>query len=178
MAAVDMSAESAGIQLNTVFKRWYGAALIVVAAFAVWQFTPRAPRAPAPLANALAVSHHCEQFVSIARANFGANWKPRLDPRDPLCADEIQRAWERQRIPRAVDIKDLPPPQLVETVAPIASPDPAPPAQIAEASQSASAARLETYCLNILGLARTKFGDDWLSGLTPQEAADCQSHMR
>jgi hypothetical protein len=38
-------------------------------------------------------------------------------------------------------------------------------------------ARTETYCLNIISFAKTKYGDGWLAKLTPDEAAACRARI-
>ncbi len=45
---------------------------------------------------------HCSQFVDLARAKFGPEWKRRLDPGNTACAQQIQQAWERDWNPREV----------------------------------------------------------------------------
>jgi hypothetical protein len=156
---------------------WLGAALIGMTALLAWQFTAPRDTNPAPnQANVEAVSQHCEQFVAIAKANFGPNWKPRLDPRDPLCATEIQQAWERQRIPRP-PVAEPAPPQVVTIVDPVAPPNPVDAAPPSEArAESEATAKRDVFCLNVLGLARTKYGDDWPNYITAQEAEECQSY--
>ncbi len=59
----------------------------------------RVPVRPAASYN-LAQLAHCSQFVELARSKFGPEWKPRLDPRDTVCAQQVQAAWERERTPR------------------------------------------------------------------------------
>ena len=52
------------------------------------------------------------------------------------------------------------------------------PVEDAATAKAESPGRLDTYCLNILWLARSKFGDDWKAHLTPREAAKCAAHGR
>jgi len=175
MTDIGMSVGSDGSR----YKRWLGAALVGAAAFVAWQLTGTGRLGPASNStNAQAVSEHCKQFVAIAKANFGANWKPRLDPRDPLCANEIQQAWERQSVPRNTSVAPLTvEPSRTEPAAPPKPPESAGPAQRATV-QAETSAQVETYCLNILGLARTNFGDEWRANVTPQEAANCRAFMQ
>lgn len=47
-----------------------------------------------------ALAAHCSQYIELARAKFGGEWKRRLDPRDTLCAEQVQQAWEVDWQPR------------------------------------------------------------------------------
>jgi len=183
-----------GISVDGDFSRkkiWLGVAILAAAAFVVWQLTDTGKRGPANQTLAQAISEHCAQFVAIAKSSFGPDWKPRLDPRDPLCAHEIQRAWERQHVPRHA-VPAAPLTIAPDETAPSSATAPNQPLLIPFRSERAraqgrtasakaetsSASRNTTYCLNILGLARSKFGDDWQAGLTQQEAAACGSHAQ
>ena len=172
MAVVGMGARIGRSRHN----RWLGPTLVGAAALLfTWQFAGTSQRgAPARAVDVQAMSQHCEQFVEVAKASFGPNWKPRLDPTDPLCASEIQHAWERQRIPRNVAIVE-PTPTPVQPVALPKVPDPPPPKQ--SATRHAEVAGLDVFCLNTLGLTRTKFGSDWKNYVTSQAAAKCQSYL-
>lgn len=50
---------------------------------------------------------HCSQFVELARSKFGPEWKRRLDPRDTLCARQVQAAWERDWRPREAALQPV-----------------------------------------------------------------------
>lgn len=104
---------------------------------------------------------HCAEFIALAKATYGPDWKSRLDPSDTTCAGEIQQAWEQQRISREAEWMSQP----AQTA--VTQPPPAQP------SQTPANARAETYCLNIISLAKAKYGADWASKLDPAERADC-----
>jgi hypothetical protein len=109
---------------------------------------------------------HCAEFIELAKANYGEVWKSRLDPSDTTCAAEIQQAWEQQRISRKA-AADL----AAQSAAPATTtPSPLPTAPTAEAT---TRARAETYCLNVISLAKAKHGADWISSLDPAERDAC-----
>lgn len=108
---------------------------------------------------------HCAEFIALAKTAYGADWKSRLDPSDTTCASEIQQAWEQQRIPRDVEAEN----ELMSQSTPTATP-PSPPAL---PSQAPPQARAETYCLNVISLAKARYGADWASKLDPAERAAC-----
>lgn len=167
MADVGLNADIGG----SPYKLWLGVAFIGAASLVAWWLSdPQQGGPPRATATGQAVSTHCTQFIALAKANFGANWKVRLDPRDPLCAQEIQRAWESQRIPRET---------LAETmrVGPIV-PQPVQPADGAAAWDAVTASRTSTYCLNVMSLVRSRFGAGWHATLTPEEAAICQEQIQ
>ncbi|MCE9522658.1 MAG: hypothetical protein K8S25_09530 [Alphaproteobacteria bacterium] len=100
-----------------------------------------------PSVTEVAVSPvHCEAFVALAKANYGADWKLRLDPRDTTCGPQVQQEWERQTTSRAV-----PEPETALTASEL------PPLTIA----APEAARSDTYCLNVISLAKVKYGNEW-----------------
>lgn len=176
MTSIGMGADNR----ETRHTWWVAAALVGVAALVVWQLRTAREHAPVPHAtDAQAISQHCEQFVAIAKAGFGPNWKPRLDPSDPLCAAEIQQAWERQRIPRPLAVPPPPGrPALVGPIAPPTPPEAVQPAAPRVVVEEKETARVELFCLNVLNLARTKFGDDWRDYLTTHEATTCQAYSQ
>ena len=107
---------------------------------------------------------HCTAFIALAKTTYGVHWKSRLDPSDTTCASEIQQAWEQQRISRDAEVqRALEMSQSTQSTTMEAAP---PPAQ-------APPARAETYCLNVISLAKAKYGADWASKLDPAERADC-----
>ncbi|MDZ4868208.1 MAG: hypothetical protein SGI91_12885 [Alphaproteobacteria bacterium] len=108
---------------------------------------------------------HCAEFIELAKANYGEVWKSRLDPSDTTCAAEIQQAWEQQRISRKA-AADL----AAQSAAPETTPAPLAPPPSAEAT---TRARAETYCLNVISLAKAKHGADWISSLDPAERDAC-----
>jgi hypothetical protein len=108
---------------------------------------------------------HCAEFIELAKANYGEVWKSRLDPSDTTCAAEIQQAWEQQRISRKA-AADL----AAQSAAPATTPAPLPSPPTAEAT---TRARAETYCLNVISLAKAKHGADWISSLDPAERDAC-----
>ena len=61
---------------------------------------------------------HCEQFVELARAKFGHEWKRRLDPRETACAQQIQQAWERDWNPREAPDPVLQPTMIARAARP------------------------------------------------------------
>ncbi|MEQ1867341.1 MAG: hypothetical protein ABL996_22105 [Micropepsaceae bacterium] len=101
---------------------------------------------------------HCDEFIALAKAKYGAEWKYRLDPRDNTCGPQVQQAWERHWTPR-----DLPPPQPLLTASDLAPPIIAMPAQ----------RRSNTYCLNVISLAKAKHGADWATKMDSAERAAC-----
>lgn len=119
-----------------------------------------------PQSGASAVSPtHCAEFIALAKTTYGADWKSRLDPADTTCASEVQQAWEQQRISRDAEAKRTSQPAQTAITQP-----PPPPAQ---PSQTPAHARAETYCLNVISLAKAKYGADWASRLDPAERSDC-----
>jgi hypothetical protein len=108
---------------------------------------------------------HCAEFIELAKATYGDVWKSRLDPSDTTCAPQIQQAWEQQRVSRQA-AADL----AAQTADAVAVAPPPPPAPTAEAT---TRARAETYCLNVISLAKAKHGADWISSLDPAERDAC-----
>ena len=115
-------------------------------------------RWPPTIREGVAASH-CTQFIALAKAAYGDDWKVRLDPRDTTCAQEIRDEWERHFLPRtapnyepAYTVAPLPP-----AVAPVQTYVPAP----------------ATRCLNVISLAKARYGAAWQTKLSPEEARDC-----
>jgi hypothetical protein len=122
-------------------------------------------------ASASAIASHCDRFIEIARAHYGSNWKYRLDPSDALCASQVQQEWERQWGVPGAPGSDAPAP--IKSVSDeIAPPDAAP---VVEAVPAAS--KPETSCLNIISLAKTKFGTEWRSNIEPGLQAECAGEI-
>jgi len=115
-----------------------------------------------------AVAAHCAEFIALAKTKYGADWKFRLDPRDTICAQQTQQEWELQSRTRQVTVEPLPPPTTIPSVvAPLPVDDAA-----------ARARHPETYCLNVISLAKAKFGSDWNSRVAPDEAAGCATEIQ
>jgi hypothetical protein len=112
-------------------------------------------RWPTTVVEPVAASH-CSQFIDLAKLAHGENWRVRLDPRDTTCAQQVKDEWERQKLTRYV-----PPPQPL--FGPVAD---APGAPVARVTRRAP----ETRCLNVISLAKTKYGAEWRSKLVGEEA--------
>jgi hypothetical protein len=109
---------------------------------------------------------HCVEFIALAKATYGVQWKSRLDPSDTTCASEIQQAWEQQRISRDAAIEAE---RISQSTPPATTQPSTPPALTSQAPP----ARAETYCLNVISLAKAKYGADWTSKIDPAERAAC-----
>jgi hypothetical protein len=104
---------------------------------------------------------HCSEFIALAKATYGENWKVRLNPSDTTCAVEVQEAWEQQRISREAQY------QATQTIVT------APPAPPVAPQAEARAPAAQTYCLNVISLAKAKHGADWASTLDASQRAAC-----
>jgi len=113
---------------------------------------------------------HCVQFIELAKAKFGADWKYRLDPRDKTCANSIQEQWQHEWNARLPIQPSLPP------TAPFSSPETQPDSEAAQSE--VHIASPETYCLNVISLARSRYGADWASKVSPDEVARCGDAIR
>jgi hypothetical protein len=111
---------------------------------------------------------HCAQFIAVAKVAFGDDWKARLDPSDNTCATEVQEAWEQQRISREM-ATDLTPQPVVTA--------PAQPVQTSTETSAVRTPRAETYCLNVISLAKAKYGADWIAKLDPAERQACEDRL-
>jgi hypothetical protein len=114
-------------------------------------------RWPPTIHEAVAPSH-CAQFIGIAKAAYGNDWRVRLDPRDTTCDNEVRAEWERQRLPRTAPV--------YETAQPMTSPAP----QVLVAVRPSAP---DTYCLNVISLAKVKHGAEWRTKLSSAEASAC-----
>jgi hypothetical protein len=101
---------------------------------------------------------HCDEFIALAKAKYGADWKYRLDPRDKTCGAQVQQEWERHWTPREVL-----PPQPLLTASDLAPP----PIALPEVRRS------DTYCLNVISLAKAKHGADWAAMMDASERNSC-----
>lgn len=184
--------------------RWVGPALLlVVATIFVTRVgeTITKPQTYAPLAiHAGMYADHCDQFIAVAKTAYGADWKQRLDPRDTMCAAEVQQRWQsewsarqpmqpmpsgtmqvrRPMAPPAMQTDDLPPPTLTidEAALPTLSNDPTGRAAMKARERKARADKqrgpsAETSCLNAISLARSRAGAAWGGQVSAQEAASC-----
>ncbi len=143
-----------------VFIALFGAAIfLAVRVIGVARQQPAAATA-----SEVAVATHCAEFIALARTKYGDDWKFRLDPRDTVCAQQTQQAWELQSHSRRMAVEAPSQPATIPSsaIAPV-------PAN-AEATRARHA---ETYCLNVISLAKAKFGADWNSRVAPNEAVDC-----
>ena len=120
-------------------------------------------------ASADEVTTHCNQFISLAQAKYAADWKFRLDPRDTVCATQIQTEWERQSAERKPKARQESRPTFVENGA-----STVPVSEVPIDGNEARARNPETYCLNMMSLARTKYGAEWKARLKPEEIAGCE----
>ena len=101
---------------------------------------------------------HCDEFIALAKAKYGAEWKYRLDPRDNTCGSQVQQDWERHWTPR-----DVPAPQPL-----LSANDVAP-----QAIAMPDAKRSDTYCLNVISLAKAKYGADWSTKIDASGRNSC-----
>lgn len=95
MAGIQSHAHRAG----STFRWWF----VIIAIGGVGSFLAvrlvdarPAVHTNASMEKSDAVGVHCAQFMALARAQFGTDWRVRLDPSDPLCAEQIQREWEKE----------------------------------------------------------------------------------
>jgi hypothetical protein len=102
-------------------------------------------------------SSHCAQFIDLAKLAYGENWRVRLDPRDTTCELQVKTEWERQQLTRY-----RPPPQSIFGAAP------AEPVALGPRERERPAP--QTKCLNVVSLAKTKYGAEWRSKLTGEDA--------
>lgn len=118
-----------------------------------------------------AIAMHCDRFIEIARAHYGSNWKYRLDPADGLCGPQVQQAWEQQWGKPGAPGSDTPP--VIKSVSDdIPAPAEAPVAEVAPV-----ASKPDTSCLNIISLAKTKFGAEWRSNIDAGVQAECAGEI-
>lgn len=110
---------------------------------------------------------HCAEFIALAKTTYGLQWKSRLDPSDATCANEIQQAWEQQRISRDAEAERAL--EMSQTTEPSTTQLPPPPALTAQPTTP----RADTYCLNVISLAKAKYGADWASRIDPADHAAC-----
>ena len=155
--------------------RWIGLAMLVGVGLILVSRLTEVVRQPSYNGSTTAqggISNvHCSQFIAVAKAAYGADWKVRLDPRDTTCAREVQQQWQNEWNARQ-PMQPLPPGTMSINV---------PTAPIVDATPTTMDSRIrnpETYCLNVISLARTRYGADWASRVTPEEAANCGEQIR
>ena len=129
----------------------------------------RLPNHMATSQEAVSTSH-CTEFISLAKAKYGSDWKLRLDPRDTTCAQQIQQEWQSQWNPREL------PPEPVMPAMPIS--EPSAPSDAGPAPDLARRLNPDTYCLNVISLAKAKYGPDWTQRVSPTEAANCGAQIQ
>jgi len=154
--------------------RWGGIAVLIGVALILVSRLSESVRQPSYTASAAqgGVSDaHCAQFITVAKAAYGPDWKYRLDPRDTTCAQAVREQWQHEWNARQ-PMQPLPPATMTIN---------APTAPLGDAQPTTVDSRIrnpETYCLNVISLARTRYGADWASRVTPEEAANCGEQIR
>lgn len=139
---------------------FWGAGIVAILAllYAVFSQVERVV-ARWPSVTQVSVSQsHCDEFIALAKAKYGAEWKYRLDPRDKTCGLQVQQEWERHWTPR-----EVPPPQPLLTASDLAP----------QAIAMPEARRSDTYCLNVISLAKAKYGADWAAKMQASERNSC-----
>ena len=136
-------------QLNT-HMAWLAVALLLIAGSILNGAFQRMTSAPGDTREARAIAQHCSEFIALAKATYGDEWKVRLDPRNVACQGTIQREWERTRVlrpqlaaPASITVFNAPPPAAVEM------------------RRKVPASTGDTYCLNLISLAKARYGADW-----------------
>lgn len=122
--------------------------------------------------SANAISMHCDRFIEIAKAHYGANWKYRLDPADGLCGPQVQHAWEQQWGTPGAPGSVAPP--AIKSVSDDIAPPPAAPAV---ETIVPAVSKPETSCLNIISLAKTKYGREWRTNIDAGIQAECAGEI-
>jgi len=141
------------------FKLWQVVAVLIALLFLYLiaeRVATTVTRWPPTIREAVAPSH-CEQFIALAKSAYGDNWRVRLDPRDTTCDREVRAAWERQFLPRETPVNEA-------RIALAPQPAAPPPA--------ASKPEADTYCLNLISLAKVKYGAEWKQKVDPICASD------
>ncbi len=166
MASAEVAKDSRGPRH---ILRWAGLAaaaglgLVVVARLG--EAIRQPPSGPTVARYGISQSH-CTQFIALAKAKFGSDWKYRLDPRDTTCAAQIQQEWEHQWNPR------FPSEPLQQPTVTISAPI-APAVDAGPSPIDTHLLNPETYCLNVISLAQARYKTDWALRVTPAEAASC-----
>lgn len=153
------------------FMRWPVFVLMLAGAYVIAAlFVGFTRSGPSDAGNAqISVSDtHCAEFIALARSTFGNDWRYRLDPRDTTCAREVQEEWDRQSgLPRQPRAPEPLPPSI------FASPTRPPAIQDTVDTETTLPPLAETQCLNVISLARAKYGPEWANQVAPADAARC-----
>ena len=170
MASVVQGTQSVPVKPNFIAQWMVVLAVLGVGYFAASRVIDVGRRVlSGPVTTDEAVLAHCAQFLALAKSRYGDDWKFRLDPRDTVCADQVQLEWEAQILTRAQPAAPDAQPTFVERATE------SPPPGDTVTSVSASRARNpETYCLNLMSLSRTKYGEQWRTQVPAAEAAGCE----
>ena len=170
-----MASAAQGTQSVTVKPKFISQWMVVIAVLGIGYFAASrvidAGRRvlSGPVTSDEAVLAHCAQFVALAKSRYGDDWKFLLDPRDTVCASQVQQEWEAQILTRAQPAAPDTQPTFVTRAAEV------PPHEDTAPSLSASRARNpETYCLNLMSLSRTKYGAQWRTQVSAAEASGCE----
>jgi len=175
MATAELNRDSGTSITRVRILRWVGLALLIAIGLVLVSrisdalLRPRAYTSTVAAQNGISPGH-CAQFIAIAKAAYGVDWKQRLDPRDTTCAADVQAQWQNEWSARQ-PMQPLPPGTMTvnQPTAPIVDAMPTAESRIRNP---------ETYCLNVISLARTRYGSDWASRVTPEEAANCGDAIR
>jgi len=171
MASAETTTDAAGPRPTVL--RWVGLALAAGLALLLavrMSETTGQPNGPTTAKYGISQSH-CAQFIALAKAKYGSDWKYRLDPRDTTCAVQIQHEWEHQWNPR------LPAEPLQQPTTAIGAPI-APPLDASPLPVDAHLPNPETYCLNVISLAQARYGVDWVRKVAPTEAESCSAQIQ
>jgi hypothetical protein len=176
MATADIGHEHEHGVSRGLLLRWFVLAILIGVGLLLVTRVMDALRQPTFSGTAVASTggvsvEHCMQFIAIARAAYGPNWKYRLDPRDTTCAAQVQEQWQHETNVRQ---PMTPLPSGTMTISQPTQPFADEPA----APTDARTRNPETYCLNVISLARTRYGSDWANRITPDEAAACGDAIR
>lgn len=171
MAVTATGTNSAGSKPRFIAQWMVVLITMAISYIAISRLIAAGPNIPAPARDASAdeVATHCNQFIALAQAKYADDWKFHLDPGDTVCALQIQTEWERQSAERKPREREASRPTFVE--------DRTAAEPVSEAPIDGNAARArnpETFCLNMMSLARTKYGAGWKGRLKPEDIAGCE----
>jgi hypothetical protein len=176
MATAEIGHDGGGIT-RTRLLRWVGLAILIgIGLILVSRLSDALLRQPAytssETAQAGIAPGHCAHFITVAKVAYGVDWKYRLDPRDTTCAAEVKQQWQYEWNARQ-PMQPLPSATMTinQPSQPVVDPGPA-------ASDYSRIRNPETYCLNVISLARSRYGSDWANRVTPEEAANCGNAIR
>ncbi|MBI1213856.1 MAG: hypothetical protein GC190_20535 [Alphaproteobacteria bacterium] len=172
MTTVELDHPSSATRAS--YLRWIAlAAAVGAGAFFALRLsdTIHAPAAHEATKTQAAISpEHCAQFIAIAKAAYGSDWKYRLDPRDTTCAKQVREEWQYDWTARH--------PMTPMPSGTMRINEPSPTVDEAPTTIDSRIRSPETYCLNVISLARTKYGPNWATQLPPEEAANCGEAIR